>query len=44
MPMHLGEVISRIAIFLGPVITTASGNIAIKRVWMPADLGRTHRD
>jgi hypothetical protein len=34
MPMHLGEVISRIATFLGPVITTARGNIA-KRVWMP---------
>jgi hypothetical protein len=35
MPMQLGEVISRIATFLGPVITTARGNIAIKRVWMP---------
>ena len=34
MPMHLGEVISRIATFLGPVITTARGNIA-KHVWMP---------
>jgi hypothetical protein len=29
MPMQLGEVISRIATFLGPVITTARGNIAI---------------
>jgi hypothetical protein len=35
MPMQLGEAISRIATFLGPVITTARGNIAIKRVWMP---------
>jgi hypothetical protein len=35
MPMQRGEVISRIATSLGPAITTARGNVAIKRVWMP---------
>ena len=34
-PTQLGEVVARIAIFLGPVIAAARDNVVIKLTWPP---------